>query len=213
MATFSCAGIGAYTEDTNSATLLKSGQDLGNGCEALVAQPISIHPHCIGRAPNAGPQGKEYLLDGSAYCMDSRGRPQAVAQSMVVHGTQDPCVSNGAAFALGCNNGGENAVMQSIGWSEELTASIELAGTIQRGGQGGRHEGVMTPTMAVRRLTPVECERLQGFPDGWTNIPWRKKPAHECPDGPRYKALGNSWAVPVVRWIGGRIKLALEVAA
>lgn len=60
-------------------------------------------------------------------------------------------------------------------------------------------------TMAVRRLTPLECERLQGFPDGWTQIPWRKKPAEECPDGPRYRALGNSMAVPVIRWIGERI--------
>ena len=60
--------------------------------------------------------------------------------------------------------------------------------------------------MRVRRLTPVECERLQGFPDGYTNIPWRKKP--EAPDGPRYKALGNSMAVPVMRWIGERIQAA-----
>lgn len=59
--------------------------------------------------------------------------------------------------------------------------------------------------MQVRRLTPVECERLMGFPDGYTAIPWRKKPASECPDGPRYKALGNSWAVPVVAWIARRI--------
>ena len=58
-------------------------------------------------------------------------------------------------------------------------------------------------TMQVRRLTPVECERLQGFPDGYTNIPWRKKP--EAPDGPRYKALGNSMAVPCMAWIGQRI--------
>ena len=57
--------------------------------------------------------------------------------------------------------------------------------------------------MQVRRLTPVECERLQGFPDNHTNIPWRKKA--EAPDGPRYKALGNSMAVPVMRWIGERI--------
>ncbi len=64
-------------------------------------------------------------------------------------------------------------------------------------------QGVATP-MAVRRLTPTECERLQGFPDGYTNIPWRKAP--ESPDGPRYKALGNSWAVPVVAWIGQRIQ-------
>ena len=63
--------------------------------------------------------------------------------------------------------------------------------------------------MQVRRLTPVECERLQGFPDNYTAIPWRKKPASECHDGPRYKALGNSWAVPNVRWIGQRIDLHL----
>ena len=66
----------------------------------------------------------------------------------------------------------------------------------------------VTP-MAVRRLTPRECERLQGFPDDYTMIPWKKKPASDCPDGPRYKALGNSWAVPVVRWIGQRISKAL----
>jgi len=58
---------------------------------------------------------------------------------------------------------------------------------------------------AVRRLMPVECERLQGFPDGYTAITYRGKPAA---DGPRYKALGNSMAVPVVRWIGERIRTA-----
>jgi site-specific DNA-cytosine methylase len=62
---------------------------------------------------------------------------------------------------------------------------------------------VHATVMQVRRLTPVECERLQGFPDGYTNIPWRKKP--EAPDGPRYKALGNSMAVPCMAWIGQRI--------
>jgi len=54
----------------------------------------------------------------------------------------------------------------------------------------------------VRRLTPIECERLQGFPDNWTQIPYGKKSAQDCPDSPRYKALGNSMAVPVMRWIG-----------
>ena len=61
-------------------------------------------------------------------------------------------------------------------------------------------------TMAIRRLTPKECERLQGFPDDWTKIPYRNKPADQCPDGPRYKACGNSMAVPVMRWIGQRIE-------
>jgi DNA (cytosine-5)-methyltransferase 1 len=63
------------------------------------------------------------------------------------------------------------------------------------------------PRMSVRRLTPTECERLQGFPDGWTAIPWKGKSASECPDGPRYKALGNSMACNVMRWIGTRIAM------
>lgn len=61
----------------------------------------------------------------------------------------------------------------------------------------------------VRKLTPVECERLQGFPDNWTRIPYKGKSVEDCPDSPRYKAIGNSWAVPCVRWIGERINNAL----
>jgi len=76
----------------------------------------------------------------------------------------------------------------------------------------GHSHGVATAS-AVRRLTPVECERLQGFPDNYTAIPWRKKAADECPDGPRYKALGNSMAVPVMRWIGERIALVDAIKA
>ncbi|HGV3853576.1 TPA: Dam family site-specific DNA-(adenine-N6)-methyltransferase [Escherichia coli] len=74
-----------------------------------------------------------------------------------------------------------------------------------------RHGVAMS--MSVRRLTPIECERLQGFPDNHTLIGWRGKDADECPDGPRYKAIGNSMAVPVMRWIGERIAAALPVEA
>ena len=94
-------------------------------------------------------------------------------------------------------------------------ASVDLAPTLRAGGfaeshaNGGVMPAVATP-WAVRRLTPQECERLQGFPDGYTAIPRGDKPASECPDGPRYKALGNSWAVPVVRWIGERIDAQLR---
>lgn len=59
--------------------------------------------------------------------------------------------------------------------------------------------------MCVRRLTPLEAERLQGFPDNYTLVPHRGKPAA---DGPRYKALGNSMAVPVMSWIGRQIDFA-----
>ena len=69
---------------------------------------------------------------------------------------------------------------------------------------GDNEEGGLT----VRRLTPRECERLQGFPDDYTDIPYRNK--EHAPDGPRYKALGNSMAVPVMRWIGERIHMVEE---
>jgi DNA (cytosine-5)-methyltransferase 1 len=71
------------------------------------------------------------------------------------------------------------------------------------------HTGGTIQNARVRRLTPVECERLQGFPDNFTNIPYRKK--EESPDGPRYKALGNSMAVPVMAWIGQRIQEVTDI--
>jgi DNA (cytosine-5)-methyltransferase 1 len=71
--------------------------------------------------------------------------------------------------------------------------------------------GVLESTMAIRRLTPKECERLQGFPDDWTLIPYRNKSVEQCPDGPRYKACGNSMAVPVMRWIGQRIEMVEQL--
>ena len=170
---------------------------------------------------------------------------------VIVHGTQDLCVSD-IAFAQGRNNGGENVLMQPIsiqdvrpvekaqngkGWNDDGTAYTvdthatqgvaqpyiggvdyennahtmdQPTGPLLKGSPtgGGRPLPAIATAMQVRRLTPVECERLQGFPDTYTQIPWRKKPAEDCPDGPRYKALGNSWAVPVVRWIGERIAKA-----
>lgn len=87
--------------------------------------------------------------------------------------------------------------------SEELAFTLKLPSS----SGGGQPAAAMTPDLAVRRLTPVECERLQGFPDNHTDVPYRGKPAA---DGPRYKAIGNSMAVPVMRWIGERIKLHLE---
>ena len=74
-----------------------------------------------------------------------------------------------------------------------------------RASQGGGDKPHVLTKMAVRRLTPRECERLQGFPDDYTQIQWRNHDVEHCPDGPRYKALGNSMAVPVMRWIGERI--------
>ena len=75
-----------------------------------------------------------------------------------------------------------------------------------------KHTTALANDLQVRRLTPTECERLQGFPDNYTQIPYRNKPAESCPDGPRYKAMGNSMAVPVMRWIGERINMVEALA-
>lgn len=79
-----------------------------------------------------------------------------------------------------------------------------------KGGDCGGGSEALVSTMAVRRLMPIECERLQGFPDGWTE--WRSRRAgpgvERQADGPRYKQLGNSMAVPVIRWLGRRIEAA-----
>jgi DNA (cytosine-5)-methyltransferase 1 len=81
-----------------------------------------------------------------------------------------------------------------------------IAGTVNTNSNAsGRNTPMAMQAMTVRRLTPRECERLQGFPDDWTLIPWRGKSADQCPDGPRYKALGNSMAVNCMEWIGERI--------
>jgi DNA (cytosine-5)-methyltransferase 1 len=87
------------------------------------------------------------------------------------------------------------------------TVNEKTSQTIGSSASDVNHYGAVLHSMAIRRLTPTECERLQGFPDSWTQIPYRNKPADLCPDGPRYKACGNSMAVPVMRWIGERINL------
>lgn len=99
--------------------------------------------------------------------------------------------------------GGQGAKAGGIRYAEEQSPTLTSASS------GTNLAPTIMQNMAVRRLTPVECERLQGFPDNHTLIGWRGKNADECPGGPRYKAIGNSMAVPVMRWIGERIAAAL----
>lgn len=98
-------------------------------------------------------------------------------------------------IAFDCRAGGNTGL--SLG---------DLPGTLRGDGHGGGHASIATES-AVRRLTPKEWERLQGLPDDYTRIPWRGRAAAQCPDGPRYKAIGNSMAVNVMRWIGERIQM------
>ena len=150
-----------------------------------VAHPIPIDLRNAGRDPE-----KHDQVNRQGVGVGEAGDPAHTLTTACVHGVAQPVYAflPKAAASAG-----------SIGFAEEQSPTLKA---------GCPSYGVMRAGMAVRRLTPVECERLQGFPDGYTNIPWRKKP--EAPDGPRYKALGNSWAVPNVRWIGKRIAKELS---
>jgi len=110
-------------------------------------------------------------------------------------------------------NGGSSRDYVAFNSKDHGADAGPLAPTLRAGGHASSHANAGVPPAiagagSVRRLTPRECERLQGFPDDYTAISWRRKPAENCPDGPRYKALGNSMAVPVMRWIGARIAAA-----
>lgn len=166
-------------------------------------------------------QGTDEVCQGSiipcsvpttSMCLNAKGgagRLDAESETLLpvaFHPTQDPISSTEVCHSIGAN-------LKPVTYDFfNITAPVNRQNrtpgdpchTLAR--SNAEHAHLVTP-MQVRRLTPVECERLQGFPDNYTAIPWRKKPVDLCPDGPRYKALGNSWAVPVVRWIGQRINM------
>jgi DNA (cytosine-5)-methyltransferase 1 len=158
----------------------------GDPCHPLAA---GAHPPAVAlqdvRAMNKAQKGCGWNDEGAAYTVDTHAT-QGVAVAFPI---QECHVSRANLNGTGTGLGDDGDPMFTL--------------------QAAQPHGVAA-AMQVRRLTPVECERLQGFPDGYTAIPWRKKPAADCPDGPRYKALGNSWAVPVVRWVGRRIDGALK---
>jgi DNA (cytosine-5)-methyltransferase 1 len=122
-------------------------------------------------------------------------------------GTGGDQIANGnAVVSVACNEVAP-AVEVGSGSDPELMATLCAKDNEKWGCNQWVNEGkAIISGLSVRRLTPTECERLQGFPDNFTQIPYRNKPAENCPDGPRYKALGNSMAVPVMRWIGERIQ-------
>lgn len=142
--------------------------------------------------------------------------PGAKQQTYIAfHNRQDPDVSGDVTHPWGARDNGMAVAFtvsdksNGFAWEKPHSPTLDATGGGSPNQQYGVREG-----MSVRRLTPRECERPQGFPDDYTAIPWRGKAPEDCPDGPRYKALGNSMAVPVMRWIGKRIALfeSLEIS-
>ncbi len=171
---------GQITEQSICPTLT-AGAKQGD-TDPLAVHAISFQPGNLARKAGADPSAETF----PTLTKDSGDQSPHVAYPVV------PLDGMNLLSRLGeC---GENHSMQNF---EPGDPSFTLK-------KGGSQHGVLTP-MAVRRLTPVECERLQGFPDNWSRISWKGKPAEECPDGPRYKACGNSMAVPVMRFIGEAI--------
>ena len=184
----------------------------------------------------------DYRQDHTASTLKQRDYKDST-DLIVVHGTQDPDINNNLPHPLGRNNGAENAIAIQTAqtgrngkhYSKEIPPTLDRAQPsavtyIQN--DNNMHEN--DNNMHVRRLTPMECERLQGFSDGYTDISWYEccgEPFHEnlgkygCPnclgdnqaklkssvDGHRYKALGNSMAVPVMHWIGSRIQMVNKI--
>ncbi|ELL4392613.1 TPA: DNA cytosine methyltransferase [Pseudomonas aeruginosa] len=202
-------GQGTNVAGTLTSSLGKnSGIPAGNDCNPgnLIAGTLQAGGKAAGSATlQDAESGLLVAFGGSANCKQTDvstalsahpggTRMDAETETFVVHGAQDPDAAPVHSVCLGSDPISARELAQPI------TTRNGDPGTIQQGS-------------GVRRLTPRECERLQGFPDDYTLIPWRGKPATECPDGPRYKAIGNSKAVPVVRWIGRRLQQQLERTA
>jgi DNA (cytosine-5)-methyltransferase 1 len=150
-----------------------------------VAQPIFFEP----RSPDGVP--RIYPMEGAAPTLNTMGG-----------GQREPCVTHSVAQAMAFNIApGKGILKDDIHVTNaDATKTLDASGSNPAMHQGG---AAILQAMAVRRLTPIECERLQGFGDNYTDIQPKGKPT---PDGPRYKALGNSMAVPVMAWIGKRIQ-------
>ncbi|MCY1389111.1 DNA (cytosine-5-)-methyltransferase [compost metagenome] len=210
------------------------GPSLQCGCGYLFGLNLGEWgcPNCEG---DEGP-AVEVLAGVPAFGGENQSRSLFQAGALTAHGVRNDFASE--TFLVAPTLAGSGRKAGGIPAGNDCTPVNLIAGTLQANGKAAGSatqqdaeagllvvHGTQDPSIsrdpatqadslviasAVRRLTPRECERLQGFPDDYTLIPWRGKPAEECPDGPRYKAIGNSKAIPVVRWIGKRIQAQLD---
>lgn len=207
---FSCKDHGGDATENLAPTMRAMGHSESHAnAGGHLAVAYAIQERAICENTDAGPDGIGVKTDDTAYTMEARTVPQAVAYSVALRGREGGATAelgDDAAGALRASmGGGDKAYVLTYGLDEEQNAAENLMGTLKARSKGGGFEGsVMTPSMAVRRLTPVECERLQGFPDGYTKI--NEKTA----DGPRYKVLGNSMNTQKMAWVGCRIQAAIR---
>jgi len=202
-------GIAEYTP-TIGCELSKqvNNQMVGNAESFFIPEPkpsYGIPGNWIGRKPENGGNATEPMYD-IAPCLtktDQHGVAQNIAYDMKQHHNPQPTDTIQITTKNCSMVRGDTPLIQGTDlYNGAITGDV--AATMSTHGSDGSGTGpTVMQEMAVRRLTTKECERLQGFPDNYTNIKFKGKPT---PDGPRYKALGNSMAVPVMAWIGKRIQ-------
>jgi len=214
---FSASSIGTYRSADVSGADRAAGGDNGGGSENLVAFAPDI-ARCVATREGSsqdyetttmvavsvtGTISHALTAEGHDASEDGSGRGAPIVAFSAKDYGADASVDLAPTLRAGGHTGSHaNAgVMPAIAFNSRQDP-IHADECAQRLGAKDNGNGLLVHS-AVRRLTPTECERLQGFPDGYTDIPWRGKA--NSPDGPRYKALGNSWAVPKFRWVGERI--------
>ncbi len=196
------------TQDPDTNTELAHTLGRNQGQENAVAYSVSLRGREGGATAELGGEVAGCLRASSG----GGDKAHVLAPVLTQYGNELAGTLTARHDSSPCADRGQNMVVApTIALQTDVTpkASIELAFTLKlpSSSGGGQPAAAMTPELAVRRLTPVECERLQGFPDGHTDVPYRGKPAS---DGPRYKAIGNSMAVPCMAFIGQRIDLHLS---
>jgi DNA (cytosine-5)-methyltransferase 1 len=198
---------GALTGDV-AATLSTGGATTtGSGPSVMVpvAQPYTLAIRGRGETHNL-----EYRQDGTANALITpNGGRGGIGVGAIAHAfdaRQSDVIQYGDRTGPLDTDGHSVAVAFTQNQRDEVR-EVGVVGALaaEPGMKQQTYLATGATPMQVRRLTPRECERLQGFPDDYTAITWRGRPASECPDGPRYKALGNSMAVPVMRYLAERI--------
>jgi len=138
----------------------------------------------------------------------SGGEGAVAVKYLASETSRQPC-SIEVSQAIGSGRNDQSVALGVDGFNQTPTGDVSK--TVVSGASDYHHVPLVALRYIVRRLTPGECETLQAFPQGWTKIPYRGKPASVCPDSPRYKALGNSWGTNCAEWILRRLVAAMRL--
>lgn len=199
---FANNGIGVYNSSRDAATLRVGGESKGGGSTLVISEssPTARADVPTLTAALSHSYNKQTPLLFENHAHDGRVEQKPHSPTLTSHcgtgGGNLPLVLNSDAVCIAENIIGR----QDHNGGNGVGAQQGVSYTLNTVGVHGVSDG-----FGVRRLTPRECERLQGFPDDWTRIPYRGKPAESCPDGPRYKACGNAVTVNVAQWVMERL--------